>query len=361
MKKDKIKNATSINRFKKENIHKKVRNRFLACITLSLFLPFASLAEEIEISPLSEGYLDYLNDPSGYTNGYIPSPVNIPGESSDQMKSFSILRSGNLPSRFDLRVQDRVTQVKDQGPNGDCWAFSSMGAFESYLIGEAYYDFSENHLVYNHGFDLGPGYGGNDDMALSYFARNAGPVDEKDDPYGFKSTNSRKVIKSLRSAYFVDKEDIKEMVYRYGGVQTGMYSPEDYEMSLYFNRATSSQFYYGNRNPNHGVVIVGWDDYYPKENFAAVPPSDGAWIAKNSWGKAWGEQGYFYVSYYDNVFGNDNQVYTDAGDPNEYNNIYQYDELGLTGSTGFYGTDHVWFANVFAKKEDREILEAVSF
>ena len=43
---------------------------------------------------------------------------------------------------------------------------------------------------------------------------------------------------------------------------------------------------YSSRNysANHGCCIVGWDDNYPAENFKQMPPADGAWLVKNSWG-----------------------------------------------------------------------------
>lgn len=52
---------------------------------------------------------------------------------------------------------------------------------------------------------------------------------------------------------------------------------------------------------DHAVVIVGWDDTYPAENFleGKQPPADGAWIVRNTWGDSYGLDGYFYLSYYD--------------------------------------------------------------
>ena len=53
------------------------------------------------------------------------------------------------------------------------------------------------------------------------------------------------------------------------------------------------------------MVIVGWDDSYPRRNFGARygrPPGNGAFLVRNSWGASFGDGGYFWVSYYDRSF-----------------------------------------------------------
>lgn len=48
---------------------------------------------------------------------------------------------------------------------------------------------------------------------------------------------------------------------------------------------------------DHSVTLVGWDDDFPKEYFRLQPSKDGAWLAQNTRGDKWGNDGYFWISY----------------------------------------------------------------
>ena len=131
--------------------------------------------------------------------------------------------------------------------------------------------------------------------------------------------------------------------------------------SMYYNKKYNAYCYKGDNKPNHDVVIVGWDDDFSKDYFNdKTIKGNGAFICVNSWGESFGDKGIFYISYYDDRIGSNNVCYTKVEDTNNYDNIYQSDLCGFTGSMGFEGSSSVYFANVYQGKNN-EKLDAVGF
>ena len=270
-----------------------------------------------------------------------------------------------LPAQYDMRSEQRVPQVLSQGNNGTCWAFASLSAVESSLLPNEALTFSVDHLTMNNGFGTSQADGGDFLMALAYLAAWKGPVYEADDPYGDGVSNTAlTAVKHLQSAVCIGEKDyttIKKMIMQYGGVQSSFYSDIEYSnvSTTYYNMDNASYYYNGLNDPNHDIVIVGWDDTYSKEHFNIQPDHDGAFICQNSWGTSFGQNGYFYISYDDYNIGNHNIVYTQIENNDNYDYIYQTDELGWLGSIG-YSEPGAWFANVYTAPE-RQQLRAVSF
>jgi C1A family cysteine protease len=291
-----------------------------------------------------------------YNTGFIPSPVDLkylsnisnsnlstsvyynPQYTQSASKVTGTQPSLTTSSAYDLRNLNRVTTVKNQGQAGVCWAFATYGSLESVLIPGGNWDFSENNMknllssAYPYGFDRGPNDGGNEFMSTAYLTRWGGPINENDDPYSdisASSPNGLTVNKHVQDVLFLpdrqgplDNSQIKSAIQNYGAVFTTMY----YD-GAYYSPAKYSYYYWGTSDSNHAVDIIGWNDSFDKNRFSNVPPGNGAFIIKNSWGTAFGENGYFYVSYYDSNIGTSNCVFT-AESSNNYKTVYQYDPLG---------------------------------
>lgn len=270
-----------------------------------------------------------------------------------------------LPVSYDYRKEGRAPQVKNQGTLGTCWAFASLMALESTLLPGEDFDFSEDHMTRKNSFGLSQNDGGEYTMAMAYLLAWQGPVLEADDPYGDGSSpDGLNPVKHLQEVHVLKEKDyeaIKKAVFLYGGVQSSLYtSMQDYNSrSSYYNRNLFSYCYSGSEKPNHDIVIVGWDDEYPKENFETPVPEDGAFLCINSWGEDFGENGYFYVSYFDVNIGFYNLVYTKVEEPDNYDAIYQTDLCGWVGQLG-YGREDAYFANVYQSGR-KETLTAAGF
>lgn len=266
----------------------------------------------------------------------------------------------NLPYRYDYREKGRVPQVRDQGSFGTCWAFASLTALESALMPEQNIEFSPDHMSMNNSFTGSQNDGGEYTMGMAYLTAWQGPVLEEQDVYGDGiTTQGLDAVKHVQEVQIVGEKDynaIKEAVFRYGGVQTSLYSSlqSSDSQSMYYNRETSAYCYMGTEKPNHDVVIIGWDDSYPRTNFSMNLEGDGAFICQNSWGSNFGDNGVFYVSYYDTNIGIHNVVYTGVEEPDNYDHIYQTDLCGWVGQLG-YNNESIYGANVYTATSKQNI------
>ena len=356
-------------------------------------IPAIVKSGDTSIAPFSSAYYYWLSTRSavpyenqeGYGLGLIPSPVDLGSTdsatwennvnnpavvgSSLQRSAGAVQPTGTMitatssSDRYDLRALGKLTPIRNQGQDGNCWAFASIASLESSLLPGETYDFSENNEKNLHGFSVPINVGGNDFMATAYLTRGAGPVSEAADPYSYGTTISPSglpVEKQVQEVFFIptrreplDNDLIKSMVKQYGAV----YSTLRYEATSYTPR-TAAYYYSGSSGFNHAIDIVGWDDNYASENFDNPPGGNGAFIARNSWGSTWGDAGYFYISYYDTRIGRDNAMFT-AQPQKTYSRIYQHDPLGWVANLGF-GTDTAYFANIFTSVGSEQ-LAAVGF
>ena len=125
--------------------------------------PTAGAACAFKQGPLNPAFIRYQKElaegkvPRGYGDhglGLTPAPLDLPALHGAQPK----VSPRSYPATYDLRTLGRVSSVKDQGPNGTCWAFATMGSLESCLLPAESFDFSEDNMVLTSGFDYPYGH-----------------------------------------------------------------------------------------------------------------------------------------------------------------------------------------------------------
>jgi hypothetical protein len=166
--------------------------------------------------------------------------------------------------------------------------------------------------------------------------------DSFDVPAGDPSRHSRKALKRI---------------IRDDGAVTVCYYDDLLE---YYNPKTYA-YYCGDSSlaasANHMVMIVGWDDSFPKGRFLETPSEDGAWLVKNSYSSSWGDRGYYWISY-DDASLVEGACFRAVSD--DYGRIYQRDPLGMTENVSLDGGKTIWLANVF-DAEGNDSIRAASF
>jgi len=209
--------------------------------------------------------------------------------SQSQGSETFVFDTKDLPSSVDWRESGAVTEVKNQGVCGSCWAFSAVGALEGlYFINNTQLiSFSEQNLVNCVKGDHGC-LGGWPIDALSYSAQK-GIESEEDYPYKgwlqlictFDASKAYTVNSGYYNVTPSDKDQLKAAV-----------AGQPVSVAIQANQRVFQLYKSGviqkdcGAKLDHGVLAVGYDTYNGVE----------AYIIKNSWGAKWGDNGYVLVS-----------------------------------------------------------------
>ena len=294
------------------------------------------------------------------------TPATVIIEPAEEETELELEEISNLSNYTTEVPYGQEIKVENQGEDGACWAYATCATLEYTLAKDEVYDFSEDHMLKNNGFGLSVEDGGDYTMSMGYLTSWKGPVLEADDPNGDDETNTLAEdavhVQEIQIATDKDYEEIKKMIYNYGAVESAIYialGENDTIDLTYYNESKCSYCYTDGSTANHEVAIIGWDDDYPMENFNTGATRNGAFVCVNSWGSEFGNRGIFYVSYDDSLIGTMAVAYTKIESTDNYNNIYQNDECGWIGRSGF-GTSTAYFANVYTAIGN-ENLKAVGF
>merc|ERR1712227_1171091 len=200
----------------------------------------------------------------------------------------------DLPDSWDWRDHGAVSEVKNQGFCGSCWAFSTTGNVEGQnaVKNGKLISLSEQELVDCDKRDLGCN-GGLMENAYKTLIEIGGLEAEAD--YGYDGADEKCKFNRSKVAVRVsggvdignNETDMAKWLLKNGPISVGL-------------NANAMQFYKGGvSHPfkflcdpsgiDHGVLIVGFGEHeYPL--FKKKMPY---WIIKNSWGTGWGESGYY--------------------------------------------------------------------
>jgi cathepsin F len=206
------------------------------------------------------------------------------------------------PTTFDWRTKGAVTNVKNQGQCGSCWAFSATSNIESVvkLGGQSMPILGPQQMV-DCDKDCYGCQGGWPSKAFNYVAKAGGQDTESAYPYTgrdgsckFKTQGIGAKIKGYHSI----SRDEKQM-------QAGLSTTAPF--SICVDASQWSHYKSGvmrsnqcGRGIDHCVQLVGYDS-------TANPPY---WMVRNSWGTGWGVSGYIYLEMFKDTCAMAEQVTT---------------------------------------------------
>ncbi|XP_057812880.2 probable cysteine protease RD19D [Cryptomeria japonica] len=266
-----------------KNLMKAMKNQVLDPTAVHGITPFSDLTEE----EFESRYTGLLNVPHNFMNDS-PAPEILPVD--------------DLPANFDWRDKGAVSQVKIQGTCGSCWAFSTTGVIEgaNFLATGKLLSLSEQQLIdcdhkcdphNKEACDNGCN-GGLMTNAYNYLIEAGGIEEEKTYPYSGApgECKFRPEMVAVQVQNFtnvpLDENQIAANLVKHGPLAVGLNAAF---MQTYIG-GVSCPLICSKRFVNHGVLLVGYGERGFTPLRLGYRPY---WIIKNSWGKRWGEHGYY--------------------------------------------------------------------
>ncbi|XP_068109347.1 cathepsin S [Hyperolius riggenbachi] len=223
--------------------------------------------------------------------GLIPPSRSL--QKTSWSKSWNATEFSKLPDSIDWRDKGCVTNVKNQGSCGSCWAFSAVGALEGQLMLKTgkLVSLSPQNLV-----DCSTKYGnkgcngGFMPQAFQYVIDNNGI--DSDGSYPYHATDGQctykpdgKAATCLRYTEVSPgtEDNLKQTIATVGPVSVAIDARHPsfylYKSGVYDDSTCTQEV-------NHGVLAVGYGNLGGKD----------FWLIKNSWGETYGDQGYVRIA-----------------------------------------------------------------
>ncbi|UKJ90130.2 hypothetical protein MACJ_001060 [Theileria orientalis] len=202
-------------------------------------------------------------------------------------KTAGVIQDFDQEIHIDWRKKDAVSEVMHQGPCGSCWAVAATDVFNSFMTIKKGRKFE---MSYQQVLDCTDRTytcerGGNHAKALDYIKKNKiclNTQNEYKKKVGICDVSDCKLDSEIVKIKRMNHDEALKYLKEKGPFLTSLETNTNfllYDDGIYNGGCEKGR--------GHSIVVVGYGyDTKRKVNY---------WIVKNSWGKGWGEEGYFRI------------------------------------------------------------------